>query len=68
MTDSIAINYVGGPEILNNPLYVQYSQIAIGDLTANDIKTSLKLIIPNMDNLAIISYLSTLLRAVTLTS
>ncbi len=68
MTDSIAINYVGGPEILNNPLYVQYSQIAIGDLTENDIKTSLKLIIPNMDNLAIISYLSTLLRAVTLTS
>lgn len=66
MTDSIAINYVGGPEILTNPIYVTYSSIPIGDQTANDIKTSLKLIVPNMDNLAIISYLSTLLRAVTL--
>ena len=70
LNHSVSINYMGGSEILTHPLYVKWSQKAIADITTDKaaVKTDLGNIIANMDNLAIISYLSTLLRAVELQS
>ena len=60
----IAINYVGGPEILTHPLYVKWSVNNLAGIKAAlaNVKTDLGNIEANMDNLAIISYLSTLIR------
>lgn len=66
--DSVSINYVGGDEILTNPIYLKWSQLdveAIASAVAN-LKTDIKGVQANKDNLAIISYLSTLLRVVAL--
>ena len=70
LNHSVAINYFGGSEILTHPLYVKWSQKTIADINSakSDLQTDMGLIIDNMDNLAIISYLSTLIRAVELQS
>ena len=59
-----AINYIGGVEILTHPLYVKWSQLNLAAVKAAlaDIKTDLGNVEANMDNLAVISYLSTLIR------
>ena len=66
--NSVAINYLGGEEILTHPLYLKWSQLSIENISGSvaDLKTDLKGIQVNMNNLAIVSYLSTLLRAVAL--
>lgn len=66
--NSVAINYLGGEEILTHPLYLKWSQLSIESISGGvaNLKTDLKGVQVNMDNLAIISYLSTLLRAVAL--
>lgn len=66
--NSVAINYLGGEEILTHPLYLKWSQLSIENISGAvaDLKTDLKGIQVNMNNLAIVSYLSTLLRAVAL--
>jgi hypothetical protein len=68
MSGSIAINYTGSSAILTHTLYVKWSQLTIEQIAsgAAGLKTDLKGIIANQDNLEIISYLSTLLRAVAL--
>jgi len=64
----IPINYVGDLEILTNPLYLEYSQKTVDEcLTAiAALKTDLKGVQVNMDNLKIIAYLSNLIRTVAL--
>jgi hypothetical protein len=59
-----AITYVGGMEILTHPLYVKWSQLNLTAIKAGivTVKQDLGNIEANMDNLAIISYLSTLVR------
>ena len=70
LNNSVSINYLGDSDLKTNPLYVKWSVKTIADITSNkaDVKTDLGLVIANMDNLSIISYLSTLLRAVELQS
>lgn len=70
LNHSVSINYLGGPEILTHPLYVKWSQKTIADINSSKsaLQTDMGLIIANMDNLGIISYLSTLIRAVELQS
>jgi len=60
----ISINYLGEPEILTHPLYLKWSQLTFNDIvgTVNNVKTDLKGVEANMDNLKIIAYLSTLIR------
>ena len=68
VNDSISINYLGDKELITHPLYSKWSQYTISQ-NATDIaslKDDLKNITCNMDNLAIISYLSTILRAIAL--
>lgn len=64
----IPINYVGDSSILTNPLYLEYSQKTVDEcLTAiAALKTDLKGVQVNMDNLKIIAYLSNLIRTVAL--
>ena len=64
------INYLGTPELLTNPLYTKWSKTTVGmsKAAAADLKEDLDGIMLIYDNIAIISYLSTILRAVTLTS
>jgi len=64
----ISINYLGDEAILTHPLYLKWSQLSFEQISsgAANLKTDLKAVQANMDNLAIISYLSTLLRAVAL--
>ena len=64
--DSVAINYVGGEEILTHPLYLKWSQLTFENVmgAAPALINDLKLVQANMDNLAIISYLATLLRTI----
>ena len=59
-----AINYVGGVEILTHPLYVKWSPNNLVSVKAAlpALKSDLGDVEANMDNLAIISYLSTLIR------
>jgi hypothetical protein len=66
--ESVAINYIGGDEILTHPLYLKWSQLSFESISGGvaNLKTDLKAVQANMDNLAIISYLSTLLRAAAL--
>lgn len=68
LNDSISINYLGGKEIYTHPLYVKWSSktlnVIAGDVAS--LKTDTKAVEANLDNLAIISYLATLLRVVTL--
>lgn len=68
LNDSISINYLGDQVLITNPLYVKWSVKTLADIKSNkaDLKTDLGRIIANKDNLNIISYLSTLLRAVQL--
>jgi len=64
----LSITYLGDNSILTHPLYLKWSQLSfegiLNDLNA--LKTDLKAVEANMDNLAIVSYLSTLLRVVPL--
>ena len=64
------INYLGTPNLLTNPLYTKWSKVTIGQAKAGvaDLKEDLDGIMGIYDNIEIISYLSTLLRAVALTS
>jgi len=65
---ALPINYLGDDSILTNPLYLKWSQLSFEGIM-NDIiqlKTDLKAVEANMDNLSIVSYLSTLLRVVPL--
>ena len=64
----IPINYVGDSSILTNPLYLKYSLKTVDECLSAvaDIKSDLKKITANMENLNIIAYLSNLLRAVAL--
>ena len=66
--DAVSINYLGGDEILTHPLYLKWSQKAFSAVQGGvaDLKNDVKGIQANMNNLALISYLSTLLRCVTL--
>ena len=59
-----AINYLGGNEILTHPLYVKWSpqDCAALKTALAALKQDLGVVQANMDNLAIISYLSTLIR------
>jgi hypothetical protein len=70
LSDSISINYTGSKGILTHPLYVKWSPLTLEQIAtaAANVKTDLKGVQANMDNIEIISYLSTLLRAVTLVS
>lgn len=70
MSDSISINYIGSKGILTHPLYVKYSPLTIEQIAsaAAAVKTDMKGIQANKNNLEIISYMSTLLRAVALVS
>ena len=70
LNNSVSINYLGDNELQTNPLYVKWSSKTIADITSAKaaVKTDLGLVVANMDNLAIIAYLSTLLRAVELQS
>ena len=66
----IPINYMGDETILTNPLYLKYSTKTIGQ-SASDLaalKAHLKEVTGNMDNLKLIAYLSTILRAIELTA
>ena len=68
MMHDISINYLGDESILINPLYLKWSQLSFEGIL-NDIialKNDLNAVEANMDNLAIVSYLSTLLRVVPL--
>ena len=68
MMHDISINYLGDESILINPLYLKWSQLSFEGIL-NDIialKNDLKAVEANIDNLAIVSYLSTLLRVVPL--
>jgi hypothetical protein len=64
MMHDISINYLGEPEILTHPLYLKWSQLTLEDIvgTVANVKTDLKGVEANMDNLKIIAYLSTLIR------
>ena len=66
--ESVSINYVGGKEILTHPLYLKWSQLSFETIMGDyaQLKNDLKAVQANMDNLAIVSYLSTLLRVVPL--
>jgi len=66
--ESVAINYLGGEEILTAPLYLKWSQLPFNAIhgAVADLKDDVKGIQANMDNLPLISYLSTLLRCVAL--
>lgn len=70
LNNSVSINYLGDTDLLTNPLYVKWSSKTIADITTAKaaVKTDLGVVQANMDNLAIIAYLSTLLRAVELQS
>ena len=62
----ISINYLGDESILIHPLYLKWSQLTIEQISAAlvNLKSDLKAVEANMDNLKIIAYLSTLLRIV----
>ena len=64
------INYLGSPDLLTNPLYTKWSKTTIGMAKAAkaDLQEDLDGIMAIYDNIEIISYLSTILRAVGLTS
>jgi len=66
--DSIAINYLGGNEILTHPLYLKWSQLNLDSIKIDYLvlQTDLGGVEANMNNLNIISYLSTLLRTAAL--
>ena len=66
----IPINYMGSPELLTHSLYTKWSKLTIEQAGAGitDLKADLKGVMAIYDNLEIISYLSTLLRAVALTA
>lgn len=65
---SIAINYMGGDEILTNPLYLKWSQFTIENIKSAlaTLQADLGGIQASMDNLNIIAYLSTLVRSASL--
>ena len=60
----VSITYLGGPEILTEPLYVKWSRYHLSEIKASlaNVKTDLGNVEPNMDNTNIIAYLSTLIR------
>ena len=62
------INYMGARSILTNPLYLKWSLKTLEVVNSDkaDLKNDLKAITANKDNVEIISYLCTLLRAVAL--
>ena len=62
----ISINYLGDPGILTHPLYLKWSLQTLAYASANsvDLKADLAGMTANQDNLAIASYLATLLRIV----
>jgi hypothetical protein len=64
MMHDISINYLGDDSILTNPLYLKWSQLTIEAISAAlvNLKSDLKAVEANMDNLKIIAYLSTLIR------
>jgi hypothetical protein len=64
MSESISINYTGSPGLLTHPLYVKWSQKTVGETVGDlaGLKQDLTPIIVNQENLAIIAYLSTLIR------
>lgn len=64
----IPINYVGDLDILTNPLYLEYSQKTVDECLSAIValKTDLKGVQVNMDNMKIIAYLSNLIRTVAL--
>jgi len=67
---SIAINYMGGDEILTHPLYLKWSQYTIDEIfgVLPSVQVDLGAIQASMDNLNIIAYLSTLVRSTSLLS
>ena len=64
LNDSVSINYMGDTALMNNPLYLKWSQLTVEQINsaAAALKTDLKGVTANKDNLVIISYLATLLR------
>lgn len=67
--DAYPINYMGDPSLLTHPLYTKWSQTTIGGAKTGvaDLKADLDGIMSIYDNISIIAYLTTLLRAVALT-
>ena len=61
----VSITYLGSEEILTEPLYVKWSQLPLASIKTSlaSLKSDLGLVEANMDNLLIIGYLSTLIRA-----
>ena len=64
------INYMGDESILTEALYVKWSSLKIGEVkvAVAELKADLDLCLAIYDNISIISYLTTLLRAVALTA
>jgi len=60
----LSINYLGDKSILTHPLYVKWSAQTLGDVKTAlaAVKQDVAAIDGNMDNLAITSYLLTLIR------
>tara|TARA_R110000824_G_scaffold90844_1_gene221605 strand:+ start:369 stop:575 length:207 start_codon:yes stop_codon:yes gene_type:complete len=60
----LSINYLGDQSILTHPLYVKWSVQTLGDIKTAlaAVKNDVNGIDANMDNLAITSYLLTLIR------
>lgn len=69
-SNQYAINYFGSSDLLTNPLYTKWSKttVAMAKVSVEDVKADLDGILLIFDNLEIISYLSSILRAVALTA
>ena len=69
-SNQYAINYYGSNNLLTNPLYTKWSKTTVGQAKAAvaDLKEDLDGIQVIFDNIEIISYLSSILRAVALTA
>jgi len=67
---SYPINYFGSHELLTHPLYTKWSSHTIGTAKAGlvDLQTDLDGIMVIFDNLEIIAYLSSIVRAIQLTT
>ena len=62
----IAINFTGDKSIFTHPIYVAYQGTKLSNLNLIELKQVLGGIEPSIENLSILAYVSTLIRAANL--
>ena len=56
----------GNRRLMENPLYIKYSNSTYGDITAANVKADLRLVLATAETAEIVFYLSSLLRTLDL--